>query len=127
MTLEEAIADKNRPLSVSPYEWMQYRAAEDKEAEMIFDDEADRIVQEETQSEEPVKTTPRERVEIGVEQMILGCRIAMRALQQIDREDAAVADRAKYDKVKDNIFNGVAPYLAAALKVCLEGADGWKA
>lgn len=127
MTLEEAIADRNRPLSVSPYEWMQYREAEDKEAEMIYDDEADRIVQEETKSDEPAKTTPEDRVEIGIEQMILGCRIAMRALQEIDRMDKGLKDRAKYDRIKDNVFNGVAPYLAAALKACLEGADGWKA
>ena len=127
MTFEEAIADRNRPLSVSPYEWMQYREAEDKEAEMIYDDEADRIVQEETGSPEPVKTAPEDRVEIGIEQMILGCRIAMRALQEISREDRGMSERAKYDRVKDNIFNGVAPYLAAALKACLEGSDGWKA
>ena len=31
MTLEEAIKDKNRPLSVSPYEWMQYTIAKDKD------------------------------------------------------------------------------------------------
>ena len=126
MTIDEAIADKDRPLSVSPYEWVQYRKAEEKDDETLFDKEAERIVEDET-GERPEEMTPQDRLEIGVEQMVVGCKMAMRALQEMRRIDLPASERAKYDKAGNFIFNGVAPYLADALKACMEGADGWKA
>lgn len=117
MTLEEAIADKDRPLSMTPMEWMQYEEASEEEDRDLVDDSAQRIVAEETGDDDPsaVVVEPGEKLDIGIEQMVLGCKMAMRALQELSRADVGVADRKAYDTIGDLIHNAVGPYLVEVL------------
>ena len=114
MTLEEAIADKDRPLSVPPGEWIQYAEAKETEDRQLVDDEAVRLVEKEEGAERAV--VPAEQLELGLEQMVLGCKMAMRALHSLERENVSVKERDFYNSVSDLVFNAVAPYLADILR-----------
>ena len=117
MTLEEAIKDQKRPLSVSPMQWMQYKQANQKDQEEIVDNEIKRIVSQET--EVPFQKIEQidsiEKLQIGIEQMVLGCKIAMKSLQQIDRKDISPSQRKSINKIKQYVNNAIAPYLADIL------------
>lgn len=116
MTFQEAATDKNRPLSMTPREWMQYSEAKDQEEKDVFDDTADRIYAEETQLEEGKTVDATERLEVGIEQMVLGCRIAMRALNEIERQNASIEARKNYDGISNIVNSAIAPYLADIMK-----------
>ena len=119
MTLQEAIMDPSRPLSVPPQEWMQYEEAKDEEEKEIVDGEARKVVAEEQnlppEDADAVEVDSYEKLEIGVERMILGCRMAKRALQELVRKDATPKERAYYDRVDDIVRNALAPYLSDIL------------
>lgn len=114
MTIEEAISDPGRPLSVPPGEWVQYSEAREAEEKQLVDDEAVRLVAEGEGAERPVSAA--ERLDIGIEQMVLGCKMAIRALHSLERENAGVAERDFYNAVSDVVFNALAPYLADILR-----------
>lgn len=130
MTLDEAIRDKNRPLSVAPAEWMEYQKAKDVDEEVLYDEEAARMVAEErvvsdTESsaasedyDEAKTLTAYDRLEIGIEQMAIGCKMAIRALQELSRTEAGQTDRSRYDAIGNYIRNGVSPYLADTMRAC---------
>lgn len=116
MTLEEAIADKDRPLSMTPQDWMRCAEAEEEEDKMLVDDEAKRIVSADTGvPAQEVEISSEEKLDIGIEQMVLGCKMAMRALQELSRADKEPWKRGVYDKMQDAIYNGVGPYLVDVL------------
>lgn len=113
MTLQQAIMDPDRPLSVSPYQWIQYEEAKDNEEQEIVD-QAIELIQEQQKTQQDYKV--QEKLDIGIEQMVIGCRIAIRTLQQIQRKDLGIKQRQVYKNIKDLIFNAVSPYLADVLK-----------
>ena len=121
MTLQEAIMDKNRPLSVSPHEWMQYEQAKQHEQEELIENEIKRIVAiEENKDDEDVsdiKVDAEEKLDISIEQMVLGCRMSMRVLQQLERKNVSPKEREFYNQTKKIINNAIAPYLADILKI----------
>jgi len=119
MTLQEAIADPNRPLSMTPKEWMEYDEAKeqeevenvDKTAKMIYAQEME-IPEEQADSE----FGSEEKLEIGIEQMVLGCRMALRALNELQRKDVSVQERKAYDGMSEIVNRAIAPYLADMMK-----------
>jgi hypothetical protein len=120
MTLQEAILDKNRPLSVTPQEWILYEEAKEHEEEEIFDDappvrEALHEQSDGQDEEAGGDLPPEERFEVGMEQMVLGCRIAIRALQELSRSDLRSDDRGYYSECERLVYHAVAPYLADIL------------
>ena len=118
MTLQEAIKDKNRPLSVSPHEWMQYEQAKEYEEEQLIEAQIKRIVVDQNPdiSEDNIMVDVEDKLDIGIQQMILGCRISMKALQELDRKNVTIQERQAYSQIKKLIYNAVAPYLADVLK-----------
>lgn len=110
MTLQEAIADPNRPLSMTPKEWMQYDEAKEQEEVENIDQTAKEIYVEETGDESEFGS--EEKLEVGIEQMVLGCRIAIRALNELSRKDVSVQERKAYDGMADIVNRAIAPYLA---------------
>lgn len=121
MTLQEAIMDKNRPLSVSPHEWMQYEQAKQYEQEELIENEIKRIVAiEENKDDEDVsdiKINVEEKLDISIEQMVLGCKMSMRILQELDRKNVSPLEREVYNEIKKNVYNAIAPYLVDILKI----------
>ena len=118
MTLEEAIKDQKRPLSVSPMQWMQYVEANDKQEQEIVDNEVKRIVSEENNipfQELKTEIDPFEKLEIGIQQMVLGCKISIKALQELERVNTTPSERKAVNKIKEYVNNAIAPYLADIL------------
>ena len=115
MTIDEAIKDKDRPLSMTPQEWMQYVEAADEEDKALVDNEVARIVAQEG-GDEPREIDSAEKLDIGIEQMVLGCKVAMRALQGLSRDNVGVKEREAYDRIGDLIYNAVGPYLSDVLE-----------
>jgi len=117
MTLQEAIMDPDRPLSVPPQEWILHEEAKEHEEEDVFD--AAEIVREQGANPEDASAggmvPAEERFEIGVEQMVLGCRIAIRALQEISRKDLGTEERGYWSDCERLVYHAVAPYLADIL------------
>lgn len=119
MTFQEAIKDPNRPLSMTPQEWMQYEEAKENEEVEVVDQTSKQLyVQEmevpEEQADEEFDAVAK--LEIGIEQMVLGCRIAMRALNELGRQDVSKEDRKAYDGMAEIVNFAIAPYLADMMK-----------
>jgi len=119
MTLQEAMADPNRPLSMTPREWMQYEEAKEQEEVENIDQTAKEIYAEEegvSEAHADSEFGPEEKLEIGIEQMVLGCRIAIRALNELSRKDVSIRDRKAYDGISEIVNRAIAPYLADMMK-----------
>ena len=117
--MQEAMADPNRPLSMTPREWMQYEEAKEQEEVENIDQTAKGIyAEEEGISEEQADSEfgAEEKLEVGMEQMVLGCRIAIRALNELSRKDASIRDRKAYDGISEIVNRAIAPYLADMMK-----------
>ena len=116
MTLQEAIKDKDRPLSMTPEQWMHYVQADEKEDEILIQGQVKRIVASQQNDEAPIDPSSDEKLDIGIEQMILGCRISMKSLQELQRINLTPDQRKVYIQIKRLIDNAIAPYLADILQ-----------
>ena len=119
MTLQEAMVDPNRPLSMTPREWMQYEEAKEQEEVENIDQTAKEIYAEEEgvpEEQTDLEFGSKEKLEIGIEQMVLGCRIAIRALNELSRKDVSIKDRKAYDGISEIVNHAIAPYLADMMK-----------
>ena len=119
MTLQEAMVDPNRPLSMTPREWMQYEEAKEQEEVENIDQTAKGIYAEEEgipEEQTDLEFGSEEKLEIGIEQMVLGCRIAIRALNELSRKDVSIKDRKAYDGISEIVNHAIAPYLADMMK-----------
>ena len=113
--MQEAISDPNRPLSMTPQEWMQYdEAREQEEVENV--DQTAKALHDAESPEPDSEFGSEEKLEIGIEQMVLGCRIAMRALNELSRKDVPVQERKAYDGMSEIVDRAIAPYLADMMK-----------
>ena len=119
MTLQEAMVDPNRPLSMTPREWMQYEEAKEQEEVENIDQTAKEIYAEEEgipEEQADSEFGAEEKLEVGMEQMVLGCRIAIRALNELSRKDVSIKDRKAYDGISEIVNHAIAPYLADMMK-----------
>ncbi len=119
MTLQEAMYDPNRPLSMTPQEWMQYEEAKEQEEVENVDQTAKEIYTEEMEifdEQADGDFGSEEKLEIGIEQLVLGCRIAMRALNELSVKDVSIAERKAYDGMTEIMNRAIAPYLADMMK-----------
>ena len=104
---------------MTPREWMQYEEAKEQEEVENIDQTAKEIyAEEEGVSEEQVDSEfgSEEKLEVGIEQMVLGCRIAIRALNELSRKDVSIRDRKAYDGISEIVNRAIAPYLADMMK-----------
>ena len=117
--MQEAMVDPNRPLSMTPREWMQYEEAKEQEEVENIDQTAKEIYAEEegvSEEQTDLEFGSEEKLEIGIEQMVLGCRIAIRALNELSRKDVSIKDRKAYDGISEIVNHAIAPYLADMMK-----------
>jgi len=87
----------------------------------LIENEIKRIVAiEENKDDEDVsdiKIDVEEKLDISIEQMVLGCKMSMRILQELDRKNVSPLEREVYNEIKKNVYNAIAPYLADILKI----------
>lgn len=103
MTLQEAINDKNRPLNVSPKDWMQQVEQSIKLAEdtVIYPEEAN-----ETISENNAFGT----IDIGMDYIIQGIQVVTKGLQIANKIDLNIEERKIIKMIEENINGAVLPY-----------------
>lgn len=100
---------------MTPQEWMQYEEAKEQEEVENVDQTAKEIYVEET-GEPESEFGSEEKLEVGIEQMVLGCRMALRALNELSRKDVPIQERKAYDGMTEIVNRAIAPYLADMMK-----------
>lgn len=114
MTFDEAIMDPNRPLSLTPREWMYSVDAALAEEEELTDKVALRIAKQE---ERPVPSdTGLEKIDMGIDQLVQGVELIMNGLQDARMVDLDPKSRKAIEKIKDLVETAISPYLADIIK-----------
>ena len=110
MTFDEAVMDPNRPLSLTPREWMYSVEAKIAEEEELIENTAKRIAKEQSQPE-PTETG-LEKIDMGIDQMIVGVQLIMSGIQDARMTDLDPKTRKVVEKIKDIMETAISPYLA---------------
>lgn len=109
MTFEEAVMDPNRPLSLTPREWMYSVEASLAEENELVDKVASRIAKEE---DKPEPETGLEKIDMGIDQMVQGVRLVQSGIQDSRMVDLEPKTRKAIENIKDLLETAIAPYLA---------------
>ncbi len=109
MTFEEAIMDPNRPLSLTPREWMYSVEASLAEEDELVSKAALRIAKEESA---PEPETGLEKIDMGIDQMVQAVQLIQSGIQDARMTDMESATRRAVEKIRDLLETAVAPYLA---------------
>lgn len=103
MTFQEAVADPNRPLNVSPKDWMQQAKQMEEllEETIVYPEEAEKTI-----SEENAFGT----IDIGVDYIVQGVQTVLKGLQIANKIDLGIEERNSIKLIEENIKGGVLPY-----------------
>ena len=103
MNLQEAINDPNRPLNISPKDWMQQtnQINELVEETTVYPEEAEATI-----SEENAFGT----IDIGMDYIIHGIEIVLKGIQIANKIDLNIEERKILKLVEENINGAVLPY-----------------
>lgn len=119
MDYQEAALDKNRPLSITPREWMHIVESAHEEERQLIDETAERLSKDSSDSD----VAGLVKVDIGLDQVIQGVKIVYSGLSDLNREDLGISSRRFYNSFKGVFDTAIVPYLIDALKL-LEDEDG---
>lgn len=116
MTLNEAIQDPKRPLSINPMEWMLAVEADLAEEEELTKKVAERIA---TQNKKNNDTVPQkdlvitgiETIDMGIDQIIQGIKLVYSGIENSDRADMKPKLRKTVNEIKDLMDTAVVPYM----------------
>lgn len=114
MTFEEAIFDPQRPLSLTPREWMYSVEASLAEEEELTDKVAMRIAKQEEKPEP--SGTGLEKVDMGIDQLVQGVELITSGLQDSRMVDLDPKTRKVLEKIKDLVETAISPYLVDIIK-----------
>ena len=128
MTFEEAIFDPQRPLSLTPREWMYSVEASLAEEEELTDKAAIRIAKQEEKPEP--SDTGLEKVDMGIDQLVQGVELITMGIDQLVQgvelitsglQDSRMVDldpktRKVLEKIKDLVETAISPYLVDIIK-----------
>lgn len=114
MTFEEAIFDPQRPLSLTPREWMYSVEASLAEEEELTDKAAIRIAKQEEKPEP--SDTGLEKVDMGIDQLVQGVELITSGLQDSRMVDLDPKTRRVLEKIKDLVETAISPYLVDIIK-----------
>ena len=103
MNLQEAINDKNRPLNMSPRDWMQQvnNSVNEMEESIIYPEEAEKTI-----SEDNAFMT----IDIGMDYIIQGIQTVIKGLQIAEKIDLKIEERKVINFIDENIKGAVLPY-----------------
>lgn len=116
MTLNEAIQDPKRPLSINPMEWMLAVEADLAEEEELTKKVAERIA---TKNKKDNDTVPQkdlvitgvETIDMGIDQIIQGIKLVYSGIENSDRADMKPKLRKTVNEIKDLMDTAVVPYM----------------
>ena len=103
MNLQEAINDKNRPLNVSPKDWMQQveQNLELMEETVVYPEEVENTISE---------NNAFGTIDIGMDYIIQGVQIVLKGLQIANKIDLNIEERNIIKMIDENIKGAVLPY-----------------
>lgn len=121
MTFEEAIADPNRPLSLTPREWMYAVEADLAEEAANVEGTAKRLAA----AKEPSAPagTGFEKIDLGIDQLVSGCQLVSAGILDSRMADLPPASRRAVEQIKDLLETAIAPYLADIIRLS-DSVDG---
>lgn len=108
MTFQEAALDPNRPLSITPREWMYAVEAQMAKQKQLVDNTIIRLASE--QQKDIKSIDGLEKIQMGVDQIVEGIKIVSQGLMDSDIADLTPNERAIVNKVKDLIETALSPY-----------------
>ena len=113
MTLDEAIKDPKRPLSMSPRDWMLSVEAELVEDNDLTNGTVERLVPEQQEvSESTKKENGWLKIDLGIDQIIEGCKILEKGIFEVNRMDLNKSQRTSIDYIDDIYRSAIIPYMA---------------
>lgn len=108
MTFQEAALDPNRPLSITPREWMYAVEAQMAKEKDLVDNTIVRLASEQ---ETDIKSIDGlEKIEMGVDQIVEGIKIVNQGILDSEIANLSPDERAIVNKVKDLIETALSPY-----------------
>lgn len=108
MTFEEAVMDPNRPLSLTPREWMYSVEAALAEEDELVNKSARRVAAEEGL---PEPDSGLEKIDLGIDQLVQGTRLIQSGIQDTRMVDMDPKTRKAIEKIKDLLETAIAPYI----------------
>lgn len=113
MTIEEAIKDPKRPLSISPRDWALSMDAELEEENELIDKSSERIASEQKEASfSHSKESGWEKIDIGIDQIIQGCQILEKGIWEANMKNLSPECRSILDTIKDIFQSAIVPYMA---------------
>ena len=131
MTFEEAVRDPRRPLSLTPMEWMYSVEAKLNEEAELTEKTARRLMtaKKENQNEDeelPERSgTGVESIDLGIDQLVSGCKLIDAGLKETEMVDMAPKVRKIVNEIKDIMETAIEPYLVDIIKLSdkLDGVE----
>ena len=102
MTLNDAIFDPKRPLSITPSEWMMSVEASLAEEEELTKKSVQRIAKKEKSNSAPQKDfmlSGIQTIDIGIDQIVQGIKIVYSGLEDTNKADLKPAFRKAVSKI----------------------------
>ena len=108
MTFQQAALDPNRPLSITPREWMYAVQAQMAKEKQLVDNTVIRLA---AQQNKDIKSIDGlEKIEMGIDQIVEGIKIVSQGLLDAQIANLNPKEREIVNKVKDLIETAVSPY-----------------
>lgn len=103
MNLQEAINDKNRPLNVSPKDWMQQveQNLQMMEETVVYPEEAEKTISE---------NNAFETIDIGMDYVIQGIQTVIKGIQIAEKIDLNIQERKVIKLIDENTKGALLPY-----------------
>ena len=114
MTLNDAIFDPKRPLSITPSEWMMSVEASLAEEEELTKKSVQRIAKKEKSNSTPQKDfmlSGIQTIDIGIDQIVQGIKIVYSGLEDTNKADLKPTFRKAVSKIKDLMDTAIVPYM----------------
>ena len=117
MTLNEAIQDPKRPLSINPMEWMMAVEADLAEDEELTTKVAERIAakkskkSDEEEQKKDLAVTGIETIDMGIDQIIQGIKLVYSGLNDSDKANMTPKLRKAVNDIKDLMDTAIVPYM----------------
>lgn len=115
MTLNDAIKDPERPLSINPMEWMLAVEANLAEEEELTKKVAKRISSkndnENKEEKKDLTIVGIETIDMGIDQIIQGIKLVYSGLKESEKADMTPKMRKSVNTIKDLMDTAIVPYM----------------
>ena len=127
MTLNQAILDPKRPLSVTPKEWMMSVEASLAEEEELTKKTAQRMIQAKKSEDKPIKRDLMvqgiQTIDLGLDQIVQGIKLVYSGFDDTTNADLTPKYRKAINQIKDLMDTAIVPYMKDIVQLSDELED----